>query len=274
MTMLRVAGLLTTGIAAGLVGNLLGLGGGIFIVPGLVLIFGLPAHSAVAAGLVAVIATSSAGGGRNAESGLANVRLGMILEPATVLGAISGALLAHLLPEQVLLSLFTALLAVVSVTLWRPKPTEVDDANPGQGGLLDGEYHDPRLVRHVRYSVRNVPMAVGASFGAGVMSALLGVGGGIVKVPALHILCGVPMKAAVATSNFMIGVTAAASAVIYLEAGHVPAVVAATISLGVLLGSQAGLRLVRRISEPGLRRTFSLVTLLICGAMLRRLLGR
>ncbi|MDD5656511.1 MAG: sulfite exporter TauE/SafE family protein [Elusimicrobia bacterium] len=273
MTLLRLAGLLATGAAAGLVGNLLGLGGGIFIVPALVLVFNVPAHAAVATGLVAVIATSSAGGGRNAATGLANVRLGMILEPATVLGAICGALLAHQLSETVLLGLFAGLLLAVGAGLWRRPRGNCAEPPAGGGGLLDGEYHDGAAGGIVRYSVRRVPAALGASFGAGLMSALLGVGGGIVKVPALHMFCGVPMKAAVATSNFMIGVTAAASAAVYFQAGYVPALAAAAMSLGVLAGSPAGVWLVRRLREAALRRVFAVVTVVIAAALLRRLLA-
>jgi hypothetical protein len=268
--LLRTAGLLAAGAVSGLLGALLGIGGGIFLIPALVLVFGVPMHSAVAAGLVAVIATSSAGGSRNAEQGFANVRLGMVLEPATVSGALAGALLAHILPERALLILFTGMLFGVSATLWRRRCRHAGSPVRAEGGLLDGEYLDSVSGKTVRYAVRNLPAAMAASVGAGVMSALLGVGGGTVKVPALHLFCGVPMKAATATSNLMIGVTAAASAVVYLGRGHVPALLTATVCLGVLAGSQGGLWLSRRMSEAGIRRVFAAVTLLIALAMLRR----
>ena len=271
--LLRTVGLLAAGAACGLMGALLGLGGGIFLIPALVLVFGVPMHSAVAAGLVAVIATSSAGGSRNAEQGFANVRLGMVLEPATVSGALAGALLAQFLPERALLALFTGLLFGVSVALWRRRHPRPGDIVAAGSGLLDGGYHDPSSGRAVSYSVRRLPAALAASLGAGLMSALLGVGGGIVKVPALHLFCGVPMKAAAATSNLMIGVTAAASAVVYLGRGHVPALLTATVCLGVLAGSQGGLWLSRRMSEAGIRRVFAAATFLIALAMLRRALA-
>jgi len=270
---LRTVGLLAAGAASGLVGALLGLGGGIFLIPALVLGFGVPMHSAVAAGLVAVIATSSAGGARNAEQGFANVRLGMALETTTVLGALAGALLAHRLPERALLGLFTALQFAVSCVLWKRRQRHADAPVRAEGGLLDGEYHDPASRQTVRYAVLRLPAALAASLGAGVMSALLGVGGGIIKVPALHLFCGVPMKAAAATSNLMIGVTAAASAVVYLGQGRVPALLAAAVSLGVLAGSQGGIWLSRRMSEAGVRRVFAAVTFSIALAMLRRALA-
>ena len=270
---LRIVGLLIAGGASGVIGGLLGLGGGIFLIPALVLLFGVPMHSAVAAGLVAVIATSSVAGSSNAEKGLANVRLGMTLETTTVLGALIGGLAAASLPARFLGLLFTALLFVVSVTLWLRRQEAGDEAGVSCGGLLDGEYHDPARRQVVSYSVRRLPAALASSFGAGVFSALLGVGGGIVKVPALHIFCGVPMKAAAATSNFMIGVTAAASAVIYLGRGFVPGSTAATVALGVMAGSRAGLWLSGRLSDRVVARIFAAVTLAIAVMMARRFLG-
>ncbi len=271
--MLHIVGLLAAGAASGVIGSLLGLGGGIFLIPALVLLFGVPMHSAVAAGLVAVIATSSAAGASNAEQGIANVRLGMTLEITTVLGALAGAMLAPHLPARFLGGLFTLMLLAVSVTLWLRRRSADAQLPAASGGLLDGEYHDPAAHRSVSYSVRRLPAALAASWGAGVFSALLGVGGGIVKVPALHVLCGVPMKAAAATSNFMIGVTAAASAALYLGHGLVPGSVAATVSLGVIAGSRAGLWASRRLSDHAVARIFAVVTLVIACFMARRFLA-
>jgi len=271
-TSFRIIGLLVAGAASGLIGALLGLGGGIFLIPALVLGFGVPMHSAVAAGLVAIIATSSTGGARNAQLGLANVRLGMVLETTTVLGALAGGLLAQSLSARRLGLLFATLQLAVSVTLWlRRRGCEAHEYR-ASGGLLDGAYHDRAARRDVSYSVRRLPAALAASLGAGVLSSLLGVGGGVVKVPALHLFCGVPMKAATATSNLMIGVTAAASAVIYLTAGAVPAVVAATVCLGVLAGSQVGLWFSHRLSERMTARMFAIVTFAISCLMFRRFL--
>ncbi|MBI5240036.1 MAG: sulfite exporter TauE/SafE family protein [Elusimicrobia bacterium] len=271
-TILRTAGLLAAGAASGLVGALLGLGGGIFLIPALVLGFGVPMHSAVAAGLVAVIATSSAGGAQNAEHGVANVRLGMVLEVATVLGALGGGFLAQRLAADWLGLFFAAVLLAVSVTLCMRRRVREAHEYHGSGGLLDGRYHDPASGREVVYSVRRLPVALATSLAAGFVSALLGLGGGILKVPGLHLFCGVPMKAATATSNLMIGVTAAASATIYLAVGAVPGALAATVCLGVLAGSRAGVRLSRRLSERLVARLFAVVTLTISLFMFRRFL--
>jgi hypothetical protein len=131
---------------------------------------------------------------------------------------------------------------------------------------------DMAVGRDVRYPVRRLPLAMAASLGAGMLSALLGVGGGIVKVPVLNIFCGVPMKAAAATSNLMIGVTAAASAAVYLSLGYVPVLTAATVALGVLGGSHIGLGLAHRLSDRVLARIFALVTAIIAVLMARRFL--
>jgi len=271
-SLLRLFGLLAAGAAAGLFGALLGLGGGLFLIPALVLGFGVPMHSAVAAGLIAVIATSSAAGAQNAEQGVANVRLGMVLETTTVLGALCGGLLAQRLDARWLGLLFAAVMLAVSVTLWLRRRGREAYEYRAAGGLLDGFYHDPAARREVSYSVQRLPVALASSLGAGFLSALLGLGGGIVKVPALHLFCGVPMKAATATSNFMIGVTAAASAVIYLSAGAVPGVLTATVCLGVLAGSRAGVRLSRRLSDRLVARIFAVVTGAVSLLMFRRFL--
>jgi uncharacterized membrane protein YfcA len=271
-SVLRIVGLLVAGAACGLFGAVLGLGGGIFLIPALVLVFGVPMHSAVAAGLIAVIATSSAAGARNAEQGVANVRLGMVLEITTVLGAFSGGLLAQRLAADWLGLFFATVLLAVSAALWLRRRAREAHEYRASGGLLDGGYHDPAARRDVAYSVRRLPVALASSLVAGFVSALLGLGGGIVKVPALHLFCGIPMKAATATSNFMIGVTAAASAVIYLSAGAVPGVLTATVCLGVLAGSQAGVRLSRRLSERLVGRIFAVVTFMVSLLMYRRFL--
>jgi uncharacterized membrane protein YfcA len=271
---MTAAGLLLAGFFSGVIGVLLGLGGGVFLIPALVLLFHTPMRSAAGMGLVAVIATSSAGASRNLTSGLANVRLGVCLEPMTVMGSLCGGLLAPFIPARALIGLFAVLLFSVSFMLLRGARPAQEPAEAASPGRLGGTYLDKASGKTVSYRVRNLPYAMGASWAAGAASALLGVGGGLFKVPAMRLLCGVPMKAATATSNLMIGVTAASGAVLYLGRGDVPIEPAGTVALGVLAGSQAGHWLSARLSDRGVTRAFSLVTLAAALEMLGRALGR
>lgn len=261
--------LVLAGAVAGLLGAVLGIGGGVFLVPALVLWGGMPMKSAVAAGLVAVIATSSAVGSVNVERGTANMRLGMVLELSTVLGALGGSAAAAYLPARLLIGLFGALLLVVTRLLWRgPAREEGPPPHESALGALDGAYDDGG--ERVSYRVKRLPVAHGVSAAAGALSGMLGVGGGVFKVPALHLFCGMPMKAAAATSNFMIGVTAAASAFFYYGRGDVEPGATALVVLGVLAGSAAGTRVSARLKDAHLRRGFALLTLFLAAQMLRR----
>lgn len=260
--------LLLAGAVAGLLGAVLGIGGGVFLVPALVLWGGLPMKSAVAAGLVAVIATSSAVGSVNVSRGTANMRLGMVLELSTVLGALAGSAAAAWLPARLLIGLFGALLLAVTRMLWSPPGREEKAPHDAAGGPLDASYDDNGKT--VSYRMKRLPVAHAVSAAAGALSGMLGVGGGVFKVPVLHLFCGMPMKAAAATSNFMIGVTAAASAFMYFRRGEVLPVSTAWIVLGVLAGSMAGVQLSARVQDAALRRAFSVLTLILAAQMLRR----
>lgn len=264
--------LLTAGSAAGLVGSMLGVGGGVFIVPTLVLLFGLPMPGAVAASLLAVVATSSASSASHLSKGTVNIRLGIVLETATVLGALCGAALAALVPERPLVAAFGLLLGVVCVLLWRRAETEDEGPSSEPAGLLGEEYLDAATGRRVRYAVRRLPLALGTSFAAGNLSALLGIGGGVLKVPVLHLFCGLPMKASAATSTFMLGVTASAGVFAYAVRGRLDPVVAGTVALGVFGGSWLGTRLLPKTRDAGVRRLFALLCAFLALQMLRRAL--
>jgi uncharacterized membrane protein YfcA len=243
--------LLLTGSAVGILGAILGIGGGVFLVPALVLIFHIPVHHAIATSIVSVIATSSAVASANVEEGLANMRLGMTLEVATVLGAMSGALTAGWLSEATLLRIFALVLLVVAILLgWKsrkgeraatldPRSTTLNDQQDDLG-LLGASFYDSAEGRQISYRVCRAPLGFLVSLVAGNLSGLLGVGGGFIKVPVIHLVCNVPMKAAAATSNFMIGVTAVASAFIYFGRGQVRPALTATVILGILVGSFIG----------------------------------
>lgn len=255
--------LMTGGVVAGTFGALLGLGGGVFLVPFLVLVLGIPMHQAVATSIIAVIATSSAGAAMNLERRMVNIRLGMLLETTTVLGAIAGGLTASILDAAVLAKIFAVLLVgIAGLMAFGGKLARLPVFVSGESlQRLAGEYHDDATNSAVRYDVKNIGGTMGISFLAGNVSGLLGLGGGIFKVPAMHLLSGIPMKAATATSNFMIGVTAAAGAFIYFAEGHLDPRTAAPAALGVLAGSFVGIRLSRNLQGDVLKWTFVIVLL-------------
>lgn len=257
------------GIVTGTVGAMLGLGGGIFLIPFLVIVLELPMHQAIATSILAVIATSSAGAVMNLERGLVNVRLGMLLETTTVAGALFGGITANYLSAETLRHIFAGLLFIVSgIMFWKTRlvPKEITHSE----GALRAEYRDSASGALIRYGVRRVPVVMGISLAAGNISGLLGVGGGIFKVPAMTLLGEIPMKAATATSNFMIGVTAAASAFVYFVHGHMDASVAAPTALGVLAGSFLGIRISRTIESKALTMFFAVFLLFVAVQFISR----
>jgi len=269
LTALNSLALLGFGSAIGLLGSVLGVGGGIFMVPFLVLVFEIPIHQAVAASLAAIVATSSAVAAVNVERGLANIRLGIALEVTTALGSVAGALLANRLSGAAVQLLFGLTLLPVSVLMFlkgrralRHGPAASGPRN-AKVSSFDAAFYDPAAGGHTNYEVRNMAPASGISFFAGSLSGLLGIGGGVVQVPVMNLLCGVPMKAAAATSNFIIGVSAAASAFVYFRRGLMPLELTGVIVTGVLLGSFLGIHVLYRARSEKLQIIFSALTLLV-----------
>lgn len=259
-----------SGLLAGAFGALLGLGGGILIVPILTLGFGMPLTAAVGTSLICVIATSTGGAAVNVRAGRADVRLGILLGAGTVIGALTGGVIAGFLPERVLAALFALLMIYTAITMSRgalrrptvaPAPEAAETASSADGPA------EPA------YRTRHLPAAVGGSYIAGNVSGLLGVGGGIVTVPLLHLLMEAPMRVAVATSNFMIGMTAAAGAYAYLFRGDVDATVAAPVVLGVAAGAALGARLSARLRQGWLIGLFVIVALYVAFQMAGRAMG-
>lgn len=267
--------LLGAGAVTGILGAVLGTGGGVFLIPILVMGLGLKMHEAVATSIVSVIATSSAVASTNVERGIANMRLGMTLEIATSLGAIAGGLTAAVLAPRTLEAIFALMLVPTAWLMWRgrtekppladspgSKPTAAPGdrrssaSSPGTG--LGATYTDP-AGGAVTYDVERLPAGLAVSFVAGNLSGLLGIGGGVFKVPALHLLCGVPIKAAAATSNFMIGVTAVASAFLYYGRGEVVPGVTAAVVLGVLAGSAIGSFVNRFVGGQAVSKLFAVL---------------
>jgi uncharacterized membrane protein YfcA len=263
-----------SGLVAGVFGALLGLGGGILIVPLLTIGFGLPFRESVAVSLIAVITTSSAGASVYLRRHVANLRLGMTLELATAIGAIVGGLAAFALSERVLAAAFAVMLGYTAITMLRarrqigpaadelpaPPATRVGTADPDAATeITPSDTSFAASLGGPEYSVRRLPAGLALSVLAGVVSALLGVGGGVVKVPAMHVVMGVPLRVATATSNLMIGVTASASAVLYLARGALDPYVAGPVIVGVFVGASAASRVAHRIPVGVLRLLFVVV---------------
>jgi uncharacterized protein len=263
----------------------LGLGGGIIIIPIMTLYLHVDFRTAAGASLIAIIATSSGSAAAYVRDRLANIRVGMLLEILTALGAISGAMLAGWLAGPALFVVFALVLMYSLLPSGRRILSELRRhaaAAGDSGGAsyrlagklgLEGSYFDPALGRTVEYSLRRVPLGAAIMYVAGLASGMLGIGSGAFKVLAMDSVMGMPIKSSTATSNFMIGVTAAASAGIYFSRGDIDPFVAAPVALGVLAGSLFGARILPRIAGVGIRILFFVVIVVVSVQMLFRGLG-
>jgi len=259
---------------AGLAGSFLGIGGGVFLIPFLTLALGVDIQVAIATSLVGVIATSSGAASVYVRDHLTNLRLGMFLEIATTLGALAGALIAVYVDSRALYVTFAVVVTYAAVYMVRTKETARDRAyqtgpeDPVSARLRLGSlYYDHEDQAVYRYRVDRPKAGFALSALAGGLSGLLGLGGGFVKVPAMNVAMHVPMKPAVATSNFMIGVTAAASAFIYYSRGFVNPSLAAAVIVGVFTGTNLGTRLLMRARAQAIRAVFAGL-LVILGALM------
>ncbi|HYC23599.1 MAG TPA: sulfite exporter TauE/SafE family protein [Candidatus Bathyarchaeia archaeon] len=251
-------------IAAGLVGALSGLGGGIVVIPMLTLLFGVDIRYAAGAALISVIATSSGAASAYVREGYSNLRVGMFLEMATTVGAIAGATLATYLPGSTIAVIFGFVLLASAAFSGHAghEPSGDEPADPIAGRLrLDASY--PTQAGPQAYRVQGVPAGFAMMLVAGTLSGLLGIGSGALKVLALDWAMRLPFKVSTTTSNFMIGVTAAASAGVYLNRGYIDPGLAMPVMLGVLVGSLAGARLLTRLEATALRRVFVLVIVVL-----------
>ena len=262
---------------AGVIGALAGVGGGILVVPSLTLLFGIDIRLAVGASIVSVIATSSGAAAAYVRDRMTDMRVGMFLELATTSGAVAGAVLAAVVAPAFLyvllgvVLLFSAVQQVLRLGEELPPVAEASALAARMG--LAGSYPDTRLGREVPYAAQRVPLGFVLMAGAGVVSGLLGIGSGALKVLAMDGAMRLPMKVSSATSNFMIGVTAAASAGIYLGRGDVDPTIAAPVALGVLAGATIGARLLPRMSNRHVRLVFLPVLVVIGLQTLARGLG-
>jgi uncharacterized membrane protein YfcA len=263
--------LFLSGLAAGAFGGLLGLGGGILIVPILTIGFGVPITAAAGVGLVSVIATSAGGAAFNVRNARADVRIGMLLAAGTVVGALTGGVIAGILPDRVLAGLFAALLAYTAVTMGRRLLRRTTASDAEADAIVDPSVVDgPQAPA---YRTHRTGQGIGLSFVAGNVSGLLGVGGGVVVVPLMHLVLGAPLTVATATSNFMIGMTAAAGAYAYLFRGDVDPTLAAPMVIGVVIGASFQARVANRIPTTALRLAFIVVLVYVTYEMALRALG-
>lgn len=263
-------------VIAGLIGSLVGLGGGVLIVPILTIAFGLDIRLAIGASIVSVIATSSGAAAAYVRDHLTNVRVGMLLELATSVGAVTGALIAAYLNARVLFLLFGVILLFSILPtikkLGEDVPHNVTDDRWSARLRLASTYPDRKLGA-ISYQVTKVPVGFAMMYVAGVVSGLLGIGSGALKVLAMDTAMRLPMKVSSATSNFMIGVTAAASAGIYFWRGDVLPLIAAPVALGVLLGATLGAKLLVNFRNTTVRLVFLPVLAAVALEMLLRGLG-
>lgn len=279
------------GLGAGWLGAVVGIGGGVVIVPALVLGFGFNTKVAVASSLVAVVATSASAGSAYVGTGLTNMRLALVLEIATTVGGVAGGIVAVLIAGSFIDGLFAVVMLVTAGLVFRGRkesgypsdeqgssvPDHVTGANAMEvlgeragwedRGHLGGAFHDQRKGVVVVYRVVRLWIGWTVSFAAGALSGLLGVGGGFLKVPALHLGLKVPIKVAAATSNFMIGVTAVASLFVYFTRGYVMPFVAAPVALGIAAGAYAGARSAERVSGRALGRILAGVLVVVAVQM-------
>jgi uncharacterized membrane protein YfcA len=259
-----------TSIVAGFVGSLLGLGGGLIVVPVLTLGLGIDIRHAVGASIVSVIATSSGAAAAYVRERMTNLRVAMLLEVGTTLGAVTGAFLAGVVDPGFLFVLFGLLLVASAAAMLRRRhdraaPVPRDPLADRLG--LHGSFRDDSIGREVAYRVGRSRPALALMYVAGILSGLLGIGSGILKVPVMDLAMGLPIKVSTATSNFMIGVTAAASAGVYFFRGDVAPLVAGPVAAGVLVGAMAGSRVLGRLDDRWLRRVFVVVLLVVAAQM-------
>ncbi len=262
--------LLITAIVAGFLGSILGLGGGIIVVPVLTLVYHIDIRYAIAASLISIVATSSGAAASFLKDSLTNLRLAVFLEIGTVTGAIVGFLLAVYIKAQSLFLLFGAFLFFSALMMLRQRDEHRSSTNhPWAEKLkLDGSY--PQKGEVISYKVENVPLGLFAMFGAGILSALLGIGSGIFKVLAMDGAMKLPIKVSSATSNFMIGVTASASAGAYLLKGDVRPEIAAPVALGIIVGSFVGAKAMVKMPAALIRKIFVVVLVIVSIQMIMK----
>ena len=259
-------------LLAGFLGSLLGLGGGLIVIPALTLLLHVDIRLAIGASIVSVIATSSGAAAAYVRDRLANIRVAMFLELGTTLGAITGAYLAGIVHPRFLFILFGLILVYSAIAMLRGRRRgEEEEVQVGPWARvlrLQSSYFDDAAGEEIIYQPVRARIGLALMYIAGTVSGLLGIGSGALKVPAMDLAMELPIKVSTATSNFMIGVTAAASAGVYFSRGQIDPFIAAPVAIGVLAGVFAGSHTLGRIGSRSVRMIFVVVLLLIAAQML------
>ena len=263
--MIEIIQFIIIAVLAGFLGSLVGLGGGIIITPALTILFGIDIKYAIGASIIAVIATSSGSAIAFVRDHVSNMRVGMLLEVFTTVGGVVGALMAGIFSSK-LLYIFFSLILLNSfygmlkktglITKVKKEEEKVENDKYADRYKLNSTYYDKATGKTVAYNVTNVPQGSLVMFGAGFASGLLGIGSGAFKVVALDSYLKLPIKVSTATSNFMMGVTATASALIYFFNGTINPVIAAPIAIGTLIGSRTGAKVMQRLDAKYIRYIF------------------
>ena len=271
--------LFVVSLGASALGGMLGMASGIFIVPILTMFCGVDIHTAIAASIVSVIACSCGSAAPFLRGGLTNIRLAIVLETATTLGALTGVLLVGVIPVSYLFFLFAVIMMLsAQQMLARRGESVAEETTDGTGRWvrmlrLDSTYPDLALGRDVPYRVHRLPLGMLLMYGAGLISALLGIGSGVLKIPAMDTALRLPIKVSTATSNFMIGVTAAASAGAYFMRGDITPDIAGPVALGSVVGSILGARILMAVSNDRIRVLFVVVLVALSIQMLLSAFG-
>ncbi|MDR0778756.1 MAG: sulfite exporter TauE/SafE family protein [Methanomassiliicoccaceae archaeon] len=268
MDAVLMLGLVILSVIAGLIGSIFGLGGGIIIVPVLTILYDMDAKAAAAVSLVAIIAISSTTASSLVKNRVANVRVGLRLEIGAAAGAIAGAVIALYMQSWLIAICFAAVLIYSAVyMILRPERIIANDPSDKENDYV---YHDTRTGDDIGYSVRNLRTGTVGFVAAGITSALSGVGGGTIKIPIMNVHMHMPVKAATATSSFVIGITALSGAAVYLLNGvldeHIQT--AAAVVIGAIAGSLIGLRILPKINASSMRRYFSILLLFLASVMI------
>ena len=266
--------LLIAAWATAVLGSMLGLGGGVFLVPIFTLFFGVDQKLAIGASAIAVATNSVVGSTVHLESRFTNLRFAMMLQMATAAGALIGAIVGVWAPERAINVIFGVVLLYAAISMATKRASSQIDTSEAPDPLrLGATYVDPATRRSVRYVPQRLRLGLSVSGLAGALSGMLGVGGGVIQVPLMNVLMGVPMKAAAGTSSFMVGVTAVATGAVYYSGEKIDPRIVVPAMVGVFIGSQTGSRLTRRIPAQRLMVLFVLILLYLAMSLILRAAG-